>query len=154
MKTATLSTFHAGVLLLALALATGTAPVSAWPDDEGRPERMLGKVTRQLDLSPEQQASVAALMAEARSAAAADRARMRELKAELRPDGGTFDAAGARATADELGEITARLSFRMAETRAAVHALLNEEQRAKLQALEAQRGERRHLREQAAGPGT
>lgn len=141
MQTVTSSAFRAGALALALATATVAIPASAWPGEESGPEHMLGKMARYLDLSEEQQASVAELMAEAREAGVADRVRMREIKTQLRAQSSNFDASAARTLADELGEITARSTYRMTETRAAVHALLGEEQRSKLEAMEAQRGE-------------
>lgn len=141
MQTPQFTAFRAGALALVLATATVAGPVSAWPGEEGRSERMLGKMSSHLELSAEQQASVAGIMAEAREAGAADRKRMQEIKAQLRAQSARFDAGATQALADELGEITARSTYRMTETRAAVHALLGEEQRSKLEAMEAQRGE-------------
>jgi Spy/CpxP family protein refolding chaperone len=151
MQTPQFTTFRAGALALALATAAVAGPVSAWPGEEGRSERMLGKMSSHLDLSAEQQASVAGLMAEARAAGAADRERMQEIKTQLRAQSSNFDASVSRALADELGAITARSTYRMTETRAAVQALLSEEQRSRLEAMEAQRGE--HGRKHGKGSG-
>ncbi|MFO7553545.1 MAG: Spy/CpxP family protein refolding chaperone [Haliea sp.] len=155
MQTPKLTVFRAGALALVLATAAAAGPVSAWPGGEGASEGMLGKMSRHLDLSTEQQASVAELMSEARAAGAADHERMREIKQQLRAQVGSFDADATRALADELGQITARSSYRMTATRAAVHALLDEDQRGKLEAMEAQRGEhgRKHGKKSAGQGG-
>lgn len=141
MHTPKFTTFRASALALALATAAVAGPVSAWPGEEGRSERMLGKMSSHLDLSAEQQASIAGLMAEAREAGAADRERMQEIKTQLRAQTSSFDAGATQVLADELGEITVRSTYRMTETRAAVQALLGEDQRSKMEAMEAQRGE-------------
>jgi len=141
MQAAKSSAFRAAALALALATAAVATPASAWPGEESGPEPMLGKMARHLDLSEEQQASVAELMAEAREAGAGDRVRMREIRTQLRAQSRDFDASATRALADELGEITARSSYRMTETRAAMHALLGEEQRSKLETMEGQRSD-------------
>ncbi|MFU8763346.1 MAG: Spy/CpxP family protein refolding chaperone [Haliea sp.] len=151
MQTPRFTTFRAGALALVLATAAVAGPVSAWPGEEGRSERMLGKMSSHLDLSAEQQASVAGLMAEARAAGAADRERMREIKTQMRAQANSADAGANQALADELGAITARSAYRMTETRAAVRALLSEEQRSKLEAMEAQRDE--HGRKHGKGSG-
>ena len=151
MQTPKFTTFRAGTLALVLATAAVAGPVFAWPGEEGRSERMLGKMSSHLDLSAEQQASVAELMAEARAAGTADLERMREIKAQLRAQSDNFDARTSQALADELGQITARSTYRMAETRAAMQALLDEEQRGKLEAMEARRGE--HGRKHGKGSG-
>lgn len=151
MQTLEFTTFRAGALALVLAAAAVAGPVSAWPGEEGRSERMLGKMSSHLDLSAEQQASVAGLMAAARDAGAADRERMREVKTQLRAQANSADAGANQALADELGAITARSAYRMTETRAAVQALLSEEQRSRLEAMEAQRGE--HGRKHGKGSG-
>lgn len=145
------TTLRAGALALVLAAAAVAGPVSAWSGEQGRSERMLGKMSSHLDLSAEQQASVAGLMAEAREAGAADRERMREIKMQLRAQANSADAGANQALADELGAITARSAYRMTETRTAMQALLSEEQRSKLEAMEAQRGE--HGRKHGKGGG-
>jgi Spy/CpxP family protein refolding chaperone len=141
MQTPKLTSFRAGALALAFATAAVAGPVVAWPGEGSGSDRMLGKMTQQLDLSAEQQASVAELMAEARQAGAADRERMREIKTQLRAQSKDFDAGVAQALTDELGQLTARSTYRMTATRAQIHGLLGEEQRGKLEAMEAKHGE-------------
>lgn len=148
MHTPIRTALRTSALVLALATAAVAAPASAWPD-EGGPGPMAGKMIQHLDLTAEQQASVSEIMTRAREAGAADHERMREIRTQLRAQSDSFDAGATQALADELGQITARSTYRMTETRAAVHALLNEEQREKLEALEARRGERKH----GKGPG-
>ncbi|MEQ9462388.1 MAG: Spy/CpxP family protein refolding chaperone [Haliea sp.] len=148
MHTPIRSAIRTSALVLALATAAVAAPASAWPG-EGGPGPMAGRMIQHLDLTAEQQASVAEIMARSREAGAADHERMREIKTQLRAQSDSFDAGATQALADELGQITARSTYRMTETRAAVNALLNEEQREKLEALEAKRGERKH----GKGPG-
>ncbi|MDO8861210.1 Spy/CpxP family protein refolding chaperone [Haliea sp. E1-2-M8] len=151
MQTPKFSVFRASALALAISAAAVAGPALAQPGDEAGSERMLGKMTRHLDLDAEQQTSVAKLMDEAREAGAADRERMQEIKTQLRAQANSFDAGVARALADELGQITARSTYRMTATRAAMHELLDEEQRSKLEAMEAQRGE--HGRKHGKGAG-
>ncbi len=148
MHTPIRSALRTGALVLALTTAAVAAPVSASPGEDGA-EPMLGRMVRHLDLNAEQQASVAEVMARAREAGAADRERMREIKTQLREQTGSFDAGATQALADELGQITARNTYRMTETRASIRELLNDEQREKLEAMEARRGEGKH----GKGPG-
>ncbi len=142
MQTHRFTAIRAGAFALALTAAAVAAPALAERGGEEGSDRMLGKMTRHLELDTEQQASVASLMAEAREAGAADRERMQEIKTQLRAQADSFDAGATQALADELGAITARSTYRMTETRAAMHELLNEEQRGKLDAMESKRGEK------------
>jgi Spy/CpxP family protein refolding chaperone len=68
---------------------------------------------------------------------------MQEIRRELQSQGASFDPAASESLTQELGAITARSAYRRTETRAAVRALLSEEQRTKLDALESQRGKGR-----------
>lgn len=148
MHTPIRSVLRTATLVMSLATAALAAPVSASPGEDGA-EPMLGRMVRHLDLNAEQQASVAEVMARAREAGSADRERMREIKTQLREQAGEFDPGATQALADELGQITARNTYRMTETRASIRELLNDEQREKLEAMEARRGEGKH----GKGPG-
>lgn len=132
------------LLLGALAAAPGwTAPEG--PHHGGDPERMLQKMSAHLELTQEQQDRVSQLLEQAREAGAADRERMQELQRALRDQASNFEPATARALTDELGQIKARSSYRRTETRAAIHELLDDEQREKLEQMKAKRG--KHGRE-------
>jgi Spy/CpxP family protein refolding chaperone len=136
------------ILLGSLASAPGwTAPGGG--HHGGDPARMLEKMSTHLELSESQQSEMAKLLEQAREAGAADRERMRELRQQLRAQQSSFDAGTAQALADELGQITARSSYRRVETRAAIHRLLDDSQREKLEQMEAKRDKRwmKHRRE-------
>ena len=107
------------------------------------PERMLSHMTERLDLTEEQREEVASLLAAGHEATAADRQRLQELRRQLGEQGVDFDESQARAVADEIGEITSRLVFQAASTKARVQALLTHEQRAEMARMMAKRGERR-----------
>ncbi|QIB64174.1 Spy/CpxP family protein refolding chaperone [Kineobactrum salinum] len=133
------------LLLGSLAAAPGwTAPGDGHHGAD--PERMLTKMSRHLDLSQEQQDRVSQLLAQAHEAGAADRERMQALRGQLRDQQSNFDAGTAQALADELGQITARSSFRRAETRAGIYQLLDDSQRQKLERMEAKRHKHRFKR--------
>ena len=73
-------------------------PAGRWAAQgmEHDPARMLAHITKQLDLSAEQQASVESLLTAARQAGAADRQRMQELRSQLKGMRDNFDATQAR----------------------------------------------------------
>ncbi|MCB1698275.1 MAG: Spy/CpxP family protein refolding chaperone [Halioglobus sp.] len=113
---------------------------------EHDPARMLAHITKQLDLSAEQQASVESLLTAARQAGAADRQRMQELRSQLKGMRDNFDATQARKVADEIGQITGRMVYQASETWSQVYQLLDAGQKAELDSLMSQREERRARR--------
>jgi Spy/CpxP family protein refolding chaperone len=128
----------------ALALVTTMALTPAFAAPQGgNPERMLERMAQHVDLSDTQRVEIGELLQAAAAEGAADRARMQEIRRELQSQGASFDAAASESLTEELGAITARNAYRRTETRAAVRALLSEEQRAKLDAMESQRGKGR-----------
>lgn len=121
-----------GTVLGGLALGT----VTGWAKDgygmHGDPARMVERMAEKLDLSDDQRTGIEAILTETRGQSAADHARLRELRQELRAQRAGFDADKARRLADEIGEITGRMVYGAASTQAQIYQLLDEEQRAEL----------------------
>lgn len=109
----------------------------------GSPQRMIERMADHLDLSDAQQTEVQQLLKDSREQGEADRARLTVLKSSLRDSADTFDAGQVQTAADEIGQITSRMTYRMAETQHKVRAVLNDEQRAQLDAWAEKREERR-----------
>lgn len=104
-------------------------------------EHRLQMMTKVLELSDAQQADIKALMEARKTDSEADRKQLGDLKKTLRT--APFDESTARTTADKIGELTARLAYQRASHRAAVGALLTDEQKSKLEAMSKMRGEKR-----------
>lgn len=138
-------------------LGTGFAAVSlatlssaSWSMNHGSgmgmghdPGRMLAHMVEQLELSAEQQQEVENLLTTTQQTTVADRQRLRTLRAELRQQGADFDSGQVQATADEIGQITARLVYQAASTQAKVQAVLTPEQREEMARLMEKRNDRR-----------
>ena len=105
--------------------------------------RMLAHMAEQLELTAEQQQEVESLLTHAQESTAADRERLRTLRAGLRQQGPDFDAGKVQATADEIGQITGRLVYQAASTQAKVQAVLTPEQREEMAGLIEKRSDRR-----------
>jgi Spy/CpxP family protein refolding chaperone len=129
-----------GLVVLLSAAAWAMGPGGGMDHD---PTRMVEHMSRKLDLSDEQKAEVETLVSSSRQASAQDMQRMRELRGEMRAQANNFDADKARTIADEIGQITGRLAYQAAETRAGVYQLLNDEQRAQMAQMMEKRGEHR-----------
>jgi Spy/CpxP family protein refolding chaperone len=129
-----------GLVVLLSAAAWAMGPGGGMDHD---PARMVEHMSRKLDLSDEQKAEVETLVSSSRQASAQDMQRMRELRGEMRAQANNFDAGKARTIADEIGQITGRLAYQAAETRAGVYQLLNDEQRAQMAQMMEKRGEHR-----------
>ncbi|MDP4651691.1 MAG: Spy/CpxP family protein refolding chaperone [Haliea sp.] len=140
MKTLTDFVPRRGRIALALAAIISVAPAFAAPE-RGNPERMLERLTQRLELTKEQQSSIGELLQATQAEGAADQRRMQEIREALRAQGDNFDAASSEALTAEMGEITARTSYRRAETRSLLRAQLEEAQRARLDTMEKQRSE-------------
>lgn len=130
---------------LATAAVMSMAAWSMGPPHEmgGDPARMIAHLSDRLDLSSEQQTEVESLVAAAKQSSDADRARMRELRSQMRAMMGNFDPGKAQVVADEIGQLTGRMVYQSSETFASVYQLLNAEQRAQLDSMMGSRGERR-----------
>ncbi len=104
--------------------------------DQGR---MMAELADKLDLTAAQETEIKTIYADASSASKADRERLRQLREQLLAQGADFDPGEAQKLADETGEITTRLVYSMASTRARIGAVLTDSQREQLQDLQAAR---------------
>ena len=122
---------------VAVAAATMTIAAGTWSmpplgggDGSSRANRMM----HALDLDDAQREAVESRLAESRAVAEADRRRMKELRTEARGLREDYDAGRAQQIADEIGEISGRLALVRMATQADIYSLLDEEQRAELEA--------------------
>ena len=132
-----------GLVVLLSAASWAMGPGGGMDHD---PARMVEHMSRKLDLSDEQKVAVEELVSSSRQASAQDMQRMRELRGEMKAQANNFEADEARKVADEIGQITGRLVYQAAETRAGVYQLLNDEQRAQMAQMMEKRGEHRGKR--------
>ncbi|TGD74686.1 periplasmic heavy metal sensor [Mangrovimicrobium sediminis] len=114
---------------------------AAWSGPHGNPHMgpddsapFMARMVDELDLSDEQRTTIQGLVTDAREAGKADHQRMREIHAALKDMRTSFDEDKARALTDELGEISARMAYRMSSTGAGVYAQLTPEQQTELDA--------------------
>lgn len=129
------------VLVLGSVLAAGSAIAMDHRGERG--EARLDKLVEHLDLSDSQRSEVQQIMAASRTAAEQDRQRLAELRQDLHEQVSDFDADEARSLSEELGEVSARMSYRMTEDFSRVYQLLDEEQRGEFDALQAKRRDHR-----------
>ena len=146
-------------LLGATLAAVGVMSAGTWamePPPGGMqpdPARMMTRMSKKLELSAEQQTKIQSLQTAAREASAADQKRMQELRTEMMGMRDNFDAAKAHKLSDEIGQISGRLVFQASESWSKVYQVLNADQKAKMDAMMAKRGENRNkLRTQSAQP--
>lgn len=123
------------VALLGAAVSYAQVPHSGEHSHEAKLERM----TKLLDLSESQQNEIKQVFQSNMSQKQADRKRLMELKRELRDFEGDFDAAAVQAKADEIGQITSRMTFQSVKAKQQLRELLSEEQRSKLKQHHAER---------------
>ncbi len=142
----------------AVLVTTVSLAVAAWPGKPGGdrapdPEHMVERLTRHLELTAEQQDRAEEIFSQGFEEARADHERIEELHESLRGQVAEFDAGAAQATADEIGAITSRMVYRRASAQASLYQILDEEQRAELEAFAKKREKRReHFREHRRGP--
>jgi Spy/CpxP family protein refolding chaperone len=106
----------------------------------------LDMLADEIGLTEEQGTEISRIVNEAQLASAVDRERMKQIKDELKQMVDNFDAGQAQILADELGEISARLAYKGAESRAAVHQVFSDEQILMLEQLRAEHeSERGHF---------
>lgn len=110
------------------------------------PERMLSRMVEHLQLTEVQEAEIGAIFDEAGVEMAADRARIEEIRESLKAQRESFDAGTAQKLSDELGEITARLTYNSVSTRAQVYDVLTVEQREELIQMREEHEERKSRR--------
>lgn len=144
----TLAVTGLGIVLAGPGLAhAGPAMIASGP-----PERMLEHMAEHLDLSDEQREQVRAIFDRGDELARADRERLHELRSRLRDNRDDFDAGAVQAAADEIGQITARMTYRMAEKQHQVREVLTGEQREELDEFAERRKEHRGKRLWRQGP--
>jgi periplasmic protein CpxP/Spy len=111
--------------------------------EDHSPERMVIHMAKMLDLTDEQQAIIEPLLSSTLEESRADAERLHVLRDELRSQRQAFDATSAQVAADQIGQITSRLAYRMASTQAEIYQLLDDEQKVALTEMEEWR-EKRH----------
>lgn len=116
---------------------------SGGPRGEFDGERMLEHMAARMELTDSQQQKIAEIFSEGRDSAQADHRRLWEIREALRQQRGSFDAGEARELADELGEITSRMAYDMADRQARIYTLLTDEQRAQFDSFGGHREEHR-----------
>ena len=134
-----------GASALGVSLLIGAAAWSMGPagGEDYDPAHKVAHLADRLGLDEDQQNSIEALMTAGQELGSVDRERLKELKESLQAQVEDFDPGATQQLADEIGEITTRLTYQRTSTRAQVHAILTPEQRTQLEALHEQRGERR-----------
>jgi protein CpxP len=122
----------AGAALLSLSMASWSmGPGGAGHD----PDRMMAHMTERLNLSEEQQEQVTGLMAASKERNTSDKQKLKELREQLSAQKNDFDAGTAQKQATEIGEITGRMVYRAVETQAGIYKILDDEQRAQMDAM-------------------
>lgn len=131
-------------LVAALGLSLVALPGSARPGMMAGPEsgERMERMIERLDLSEEQQSQVGDIMNSARTDAAADRERVRQIHQEMKSLVQNFDEGRAQELADELGQITARQTYQRTATQAQIYSLLTPEQREQMSSMREKRKER------------
>jgi Spy/CpxP family protein refolding chaperone len=98
-------------------------------------------VADRLGLTDDQESQINEIIDAAELVTAVDRERMKQIREALHAMREEFDAGEAQVLANEFGEITARLAYSGAETRAAIHAVFTPEQLQQLEEMKAQRSD-------------
>jgi len=138
--------------VLPAAVAAGMTAIliaaAAWsmPHGGGRshdPQRMIDHLEKHLDLTGEQRAAVQSLLSAMFTASETDIERLHTLRDTLREQRDDFEADRTQAAADEIGQITTRMVYRMASTQAQIYQLLNDEQKKLLDKMDKKRKARR-----------
>jgi len=135
---------------VAVALMTVGMTVQAWSKHEGedcnqRAEHRMERMSKALELSDEQARTVEAIFEESSVATQANEAELSALRQSLRDQRENFDETSARDIADKIGAATSEMAFAKASTQAQIYAVLNDEQREKMDTL-MEKKERRHSR--------
>ena len=138
-----------GTMMAGLLMVTAMAWSGGHKGGGGHdPERMLAHMTEQLNLSDTQQVEIEAILSSGKVTMETDANRLSEIRSALGTQNSNFNEAETVALTDELGQITARLSYQKISTRAAVYEVLDEEQREEMDALqESRKGQRKSKRQ-------
>ena len=135
-----LGTVAAGCATLLLAVGSWSMDHRVAAPD---PQQATAYMSAHLSLDESQEASIEELLRNAMSESAEDRARIGSLRDALREQRGAFDEQQARAFAEEIGEIMARMVYRRASTQAEIYELLDADQRAAMDSLGELRAQQR-----------
>ncbi|GAB3277877.1 Spy/CpxP family protein refolding chaperone [Parahaliea aestuarii] len=134
MKQLLKQTLTATGLSIAL-LGAGTSLAGPGPERGPGTDVVIERMSERLSLSDDQETRIRQIMESQRSQGEADRERLGELRETLRSNsdsGDNFDAGAVQSAADEIGQITSRMTYQMAESQHQVREVLSDEQRAKL----------------------
>ena len=142
--------------VVAPALATLFVAAAGWSmppgDTPPDPQRRAAHLAEVLELTDEQTVAVQTLMTASFEQAEADRERLHSLRSQLLDQPAAFDASTAQATADEIGQITGRMVYRMASSRAEIYQLLTDEQKEIMDQMGERKGKRGDKRRGHDGP--
>ena len=141
----TLSKILPGSILTGVLLLSAGA-WSMGPPAGHNPDKMLAYMAQELDLSESQEAQINSIVDESRESGAEDQERLGEIRTAMKAQRTDFDAGRTQKLADELGEITARMAYRMTSTQAQIYQLLEPEQREQMLELAEHREERMQKR--------
>jgi Spy/CpxP family protein refolding chaperone len=138
-----------------ITLFTGVALSQAQPEMDLSALHESGGVmahfSERLDLTEIQETEIADIFAEAHAITVEDKAQLEALNDQMRALIEDFNEAEALDIAQQIGDISGRLAFARAATRADVRAVLTEDQLAELQAIREAHQERRERRIERRG---
>lgn len=133
----------AGVLGAALTLSMNNWAMGPSDDMAFDTSHMVSHLADRLDLSDDQRAGIEAALAAGGEQTARDLERLRQLKKLLHAQVADFDAGKTQTLADEIGQLSTRLSYSRTAAFAEAYKLLDGEQRAELDELIEERHARR-----------
>lgn len=132
------------IALLLSTLIIGTAGIGYGAERMAPRDAFLGQMSKALDLSPDQQTQIEALLAAEREAEADLMQQAATLRLQLRQAewGSSFDEGSVRSVAASLAQLEQELTVSRAKTRFQVNQLLTSAQRTLAQKLEPEQGHR------------
>jgi len=136
-----MGTVGAGVFMLSVAVSSWSMPAGG--EQQRNPAKMVSVLADKLELTETQEKDVSALLKASHAESEADRQRLATLKEILRQQEQSFNEGVTRETAEEVGEITARMLYTKTSTAAQIYALLDAEQREQMAELDKKRELRR-----------
>ena len=138
-----------------IALLTGAAVSQSQPEMDLSTFHESGGVmahfSERLDLTEVQETEIADIFAEAHAITVEDKAQLESLNEQMRALIEDFNEAEALDIAQQIGDITGRLAFARAATRADVREVLTEDQLTQLQSIRESHQERRERRRDKRG---
>ena len=130
----------AGIALLSLSAVAWSGGHGGMERDPGR---MLEHMADRLDLSDSQRDQAEQIIAGTMEQGGQYREEMSGLRDQLRAMQDNFDPDTARAISERIGVLTGEMAYQMASTQSQIYQMLTPEQREQMEALRAQREERR-----------